>query len=394
MKLKILSDLKFSNFEKSVFLLLFVFLLSFTITAEKILSEPTFYDKKISHSDRAKDINLLIDYLENTYSGKYIYKTEYAALIESLNKYKNENPKPITIKRFEKDLKWIFWNFLDGHLNFGRIQYEKYRQQLVAPKKVTSHEFKTLNKKKILTFKIPTFIIPDESEFLELLDVLKKNIKSIDYLIFDLSHNGGGYMSYPYRIASIVWDTQYRKGKNIQYYPTPYKREFRITNQYSENLFKTYDQRNGLNEFNFFNYLPESQKNFTEVEKSNFEEDVNTIYDFTKKIDYKTPSYPEKIFIITDQHCASACEELLEALEFHPRVTHLGESTKGSVQFFAIGWLQLTHSQLVVNIPTGAIEYYDNRKIEKIGYKPVLNVTPGDSGLLETVYLYIEKNFK
>lgn len=394
MKLKNLSDLKFSALEQSVFLLLFIFLLSFSLISEKILKEPTFYDKKISQTARAQDIDLLIEYLENTYSGKYIYKKEYAALIESLNKYKFENPAPITINRFEKDLKWIVWNFLDGHLNFNRVRYEKYRQQLVTPQKITKHEFKTINKKKILTLTIPSFIMPDETEFLELLDLLKENIKSIDYLIFDLSHNGGGYMSYPYKLASIIWDTQYRKGKNIQYYPTPYTREFRITNQYSENLFKTYDERNGLNEFKFFQHLANEESKTSEPSKSNFEEDVNTLYDFSKKITYKTPSYPEKIFIITDQYCASACEELLEALEFHPRVIHLGETTRGSVQFFAIGWLQLTNSQLVVNIPTGAIEYYDNRNIEKTGYKPKLNVTPGDSGLLETVYLYIEKNYK
>lgn len=396
MKLKILSDLKFSDFEKSVFFLLFCFILSFTLITKKIQSEPTFYDKKISQADRSTDINLLLEYMENTYAGRFLYQKEYEDLKSALNKYKNESDQPITIWRFEKDIRWILRSFADGHLNVSRVKYEKYRQRAFAPQRVVSHEFKTINNKKILTIKIPTFLVPVFSELDETVDLLKNNLNKVDYLIFDLSGNSGGYMAFPYRIAATIWGTNYRSGKSIQFYPTPYKQEFRFLNSYSINLFKTYDQRNGLEEFHFFsNKAATAEQELEEINPENQQlQDINTYYDFSKPTQIKAPDYPQRIFIITDYSCASSCEKLLEALEFHPRVTHLGQSTKGSTQFSSIGWLQLPKSNLVVNIPTGAIEYYDNRKIEGVGYNPKLNVHPGDNGLLETVYLYIEKNYK
>lgn len=394
MKLKILSDLKFSNFEKSVFFLLFCFIFSFLSTTSKILSEPTFYNKKISQADRAQDIDLLVEYLEHTYAGKFIYQKEYQDLKEALNSYKSENSKPITIWRFEKDIRWILRKFADGHLGVTRVRHEKFRQKTSVQPKVISHEFKKINKKNILTIKIPTFLITDDNEVSETIELLNKNVKATDFLIFDLSGNSGGFMSYPYQIAAVLWNEFYRNKKSIQYYPTPYKQEFRFMNSYSINLFKKYDERNGLDDFQFFSTKP-SKKLATEQLKPDYQlQDINTYYDFSKPIEVKAPSYPKHIFIVTDYSCASACEKFIEALEFHPRMTHLGNATQGSTQFSAIGWLQLPNSQLVVNIPTGAIEYYDNRKIENVGYKPKLGVTPGDNGLLETVYLYIENNFK
>lgn len=395
MKLKNLSDLKFSSFELSVFFLLLCFIFSFSLTTNKIQSEPTFYDKKISQADRIADINLLVEYLENTYSGRFLYQKEYEDLKNALNKYKNENEKPITVWRFEKDIRWILRTFADGHLNVSRIRHEKYRQRAFAPQRIISHEFKTINKKRILTIKIPSFLITVDSELDETLDLIKSNIQKVDYLIFDLSGNTGGYMVFPYRIGAVIWGTNYRAGKSIQFYPTPYKQEFRFLNSYSLNLFKTYDERNGLEESHFFS----SKKNKPTDEDLGFEptqqlQDKNIYYDFSKPLQVKAPSYPQRIFLITDYSCASACEKLIEALEFHPRFTHLGQSTKGSAQFSSIGWLQLPKSNLVVNIPTGAIEYYDNRKIEGVGYNPKLRVVPGDTGILETVYIYIEKNLK
>jgi C-terminal processing protease CtpA/Prc len=392
MKLKILSDLKFSGFEKSIFFLLFCFICTFVFTSNKILSEPTFYDKKISQADRTTDINLLIEYLEHTYAGKFLYQKEYQDLKEALNKYKLENSKPITIWRFEKDLRWILKKFADGHLGVSRIRHEKFRQKTSVQTKVISHEFKKINNKSILTIKIPSFLIVDDKEVDEVIELLRNQIKKIDFLIFDLSQNTGGYMSYPYKIAAALWEENYRAGHSIQFYPTPYKQEFRYMNSYSINLFKTYDERNGLEELEFFS--AEAQKKVTEnQDKPDYQiQDINTYYDHTKPIEIKAPKYPQHIFIITDYYCASACEKLIEALEFHPRVTHLGDTTQGSTQFSAIGWLQLPKSNLVVNIPTGAIEYYDNRKIEQVGYKPKLRVVPGDTGILETVYIYIQKN--
>lgn len=393
MKLKILSDLKFSNFEKSVFLLLFVFIFSFSLTGNKIINEPTFYNKKISQADRASDINLLIEYLENTYAGKFIYQQEFEDLKKSLRKYQTESTDPVTIWRFEKDLKWIFREFSDGHLNVGYVKHEKYRQQSMIPQKVTSHEFKKINKKNILTIKIPTFAFQIDSEVDEVIELLKNNIKNLDFLIFDLSGNTGGYMSFPYKIAAVLWEENYRDNRSIQYYPTPYKQEFRFYNKYTINLFKKYGERNGLGEFQFFSHKSKNKER-EELPSDYQVQDINTYYDFSEPLEIKAPSYPNHIFLITDYSCASACEKLIEALEFHPRVQHLGNGTQGSSQFIGVGWLQLPQSNLVVNIPTGAIEFYDNRKIENIGYKPKLGVTPGDYGLLETVYLYIEKNYK
>lgn len=394
MKLKILSDLKFSNFEKSVFLLLFVFICSFSLTTHKILSEPTFYNKKISQAERIKDIELLIEYLEHTYAGKFLFQKEYQDLKDALNKYKHESANPITQWRFEKDLKWILKAFADGHLGVARISHEKFRQKTSVQQKIISHEFKKIKQKNALTIKIPSFLITDENEIADVIELLKANLKKTEYLIFDLSGNSGGFMAYPYQIAAALWGETYRRGKSIQHYPTPYKQEFRFMNTYSINLFKKYDERNGLEDFQFFSNKSSIDKK-TEPLKVDYQiQDINSFFDFTKPIEIKAPSYPQHIFIVTDYYCASACEKLIEALEFHPRVTHLGDTTQGSTQFSAIGWLQLPNSNLVVNIPTGAIEYYDNRKIEQIGYKPKLGITPGDNGLLETVYLYIEKNYK
>jgi C-terminal processing protease CtpA/Prc len=394
MKLKILSDLKFSVFEKSVFLLLFCFIFSFSLTTNKILSEPTFYKKKISQADRIKDIDLLVEYLEHTYAGKFLYQKEYQGLKEALNKYKFESDKPITIWRFEKDLRWILRTFADGHLGVSRISHEKFRQKTSLQPKVISHEFKKINQKNILTIKIPTFLITDETEVVDTIELLNKSIKTTDFLIFDLSGNSGGFMSYPYQIAAVLWDEFYRNRKSIQFYPTPYKKEFRFMNSYSIKLFNKYHERNGLDEFQFFSNKASKDKLTDQIKTVYQLQDINTYFDFSKPIVIKAPIYPKHIFLVTDYSCASACEKFIEALEFHPRMTHLGNATQGSSQFSAIGWLQLPNSNLVVNIPTGAIEYYDNRKIEQIGYKPKLGITPGDNGLLETVYLYIEKNYK
>lgn len=98
--------------------------------------------------------------------------------------------------------------------------------------------------------------------------------------------------------------------------------------------------------------------------------------------------FKEKIYVLIDRECISSCETTLQALESLPGRVLIGESTKGAVEFGEVGKVVLPHSRVVVSLSTMSVHFRDGRKIEKVGYKPDLQVPPGGNALDEALKLF------
>jgi hypothetical protein len=371
-----------------------IFVISFAFAMQKIKTADIYYNQIPSNLIKS-DLDLLEEYLDFTYAGQFILRSEYETLKKDISLYKSVLKNPISRVNFLGELNLMLDTLNDGHLyaiynNYQKPLYEK--KIAIENRTKPSFEFKNIKNQKILTLKINSFVTYDDSEFDKIFDVLKENLSTIDILIFDLTENVGGSMAVPMKMASIIWEEIFRNRYLLQYFPTPYTKEYVFNNDYTAKILKEYDKNKGYLATSFFNAT--NLKKFSDNKANNkVIEVLNTYYDYTKPLKKIPFENIKKIFALTDTECASACEKLIEALELHPKFIHVGQQTAGYTQFTNIGYLLLPNSQLLVSIPIRAIEYYDHRKVEKVGYKPKVEFK-GDSHLLNHLYEYIESEFK
>ena len=83
------------------------------------------------------------------------------------------------------------------------------------------------------------------------------------------------------------------------------------------------------------------------------------------------------IAILTNKHCGSTGEIMVNLLEAHPRVTRIGEETGGCIHFSNMGFFFLPHSKLRINMPCQYRAYRDKRFIERTGIAPHIYVPAG-----------------
>lgn len=93
------------------------------------------------------------------------------------------------------------------------------------------------------------------------------------------------------------------------------------------------------------------------------------------------PRFSGPLYLVVDNHCASACERMLEDLEGRPQTWVVGQKTAGAVRYTHTGLLVLPKSGVQVAIPTVATFYDDQREIEPIGYEPQIIVRDGTDAL-------------
>ena len=89
------------------------------------------------------------------------------------------------------------------------------------------------------------------------------------------------------------------------------------------------------------------------------------------------------VVILVDRDCGSSCELTVEALQGRPGILVVGQATAGAVHFREVGRVLLPHSHIVVNLGTKFVKYDDGRFIEKMGYKPDIELQNGQDALFE-----------
>ena len=89
------------------------------------------------------------------------------------------------------------------------------------------------------------------------------------------------------------------------------------------------------------------------------------------------------VVILVDRDCGSSCELTVEALQGRPGILGVGQATAGAVHFREVGRVLLPHSHIVVNLGTKFVKYDDGRFIEKMGYKPDIELQNGQDALFE-----------
>ena len=96
----------------------------------------------------------------------------------------------------------------------------------------------------------------------------------------------------------------------------------------------------------------------------------------------QTQFFRQKVVVIVDRLCASACETTLQVLETLPARVLVGENTMGAVQYGEVGRLVLPHSKVTVSLSTVTAHFRDGRRIERIGYAPAVRVAVGQDALV------------
>lgn len=91
--------------------------------------------------------------------------------------------------------------------------------------------------------------------------------------------------------------------------------------------------------------------------------------------------FRQRVYVLIDRECASACESTLQLLEKLPGRLLVGENTLGSVEFGELGRVVLPNSRITVNLSTMAVKFRDDREVERSGYAPDLPVRSGQDAL-------------
>lgn len=339
------------------------------------------YKRILSQRELKKDIDLLVYTFENGYGGKDYLKTEVVEFTNTLKRVIADYPNGLELYKLQIIIDESLKKIPDGHLAVSAdepARTERSPASLDATCKTNKEShFEELNLqgKKTLVATIPSFLISDQANQKNLVDTFSEKLSKSDSLILDLRGNRGGYENIPLQLAARLWGEPYREENTIQYYPMPIK----LTNYLKNKLVYTLWSNN---ETEFENRkIPTQEEDFLAYTQ----EDLNLYLDDPPHL--QENGFPKPIYILVDGYCASACERMLEATEMHPNVKVIGEKTAGAVQFGGVGTLALPESHLIVSIPTGRIEYTDNRKVEKIGYTPSILVGKEEDALTKAVSL-------
>ena len=230
---------------------------------------------------------------------------------------------------------------------------------------------------------------------------MEKAIEGKPAIIIDVRGNRGGAMSGPMRMAAFFYGENYRLFSYEQYYPLPYSLiRFKVNPAVmvlSTNYYKLHRLRAKLRSSAKSAHSPYGNQAYQRRLDMIAQMDLPH-YSYEERAEFlfeQEPFDPEKgvakpIYILIDRKCYSACEMLLDALEAHPYVKTVGETTGGAIESGAVYPVILPHSRLWINISTSWLTYKDHRAVEKRGRSPDIAVKQGQDALDVAVRLIVD----
>lgn len=282
----------------------------------------------------------------------------------------------------------ILSKFPDHHLKvkFNRKNCFKMKINYVDVGKnlnnLKDKPWKGIIKSNVYIAAITRFPSGDWPGFLDFINKAKKNAKA---LIIDLRGNGGGDDSISYKMVELLAEQK----TQTPFAPSVHRNSPETLTIWKNNLnlmkayFKDENTSKKLDE-----YIVKTEKKLklalkNEIKEFTLEEDENNgAASYNKEKGFQNP-----IYILQDKVTASSGESTIDLFEYFPNVTKVGYNTAGMLQFGNVGWLELSHTKLQIQMPTKANKYKDGRFIEFTGIKPDIVLNEG-----QDAYEYVIKN--
>lgn len=328
-----------------------------------------------------EDIDFTIWALRKAYAGAvYLPEGQFKSLIQRLNEIKKSSS--LSRLQLAQALQNAFDSVDDAHLGVSAPRVkdnEKTRKPSVGSNRfsgVSSPYFAETVKmaNKVVGFisitKFPSNADPVWGNFSS---DIKKIWQDSDALILDLRGNGGGDDTRGFELASLLYGQKSPSFRIIVTRLTPealtiYRNTYflQIENMKNrvgrmpEEWMRTYTKLTAV--------IAEAKDGKIPSEETRSKS--NAVLD-KAKIPMK------KIYVLQDSGCASSCESLLEALEFHPYVTTVGENTMGLIHFGDVSPFQLPNSVIRISAPIKYFKFPDSRFLEKKGYTPKIRLQAG-----------------
>ena len=272
----------------------------------------------------------------------------------------SRSAKPSSNTEFVNQIFSLHLGFIDTHLSYQAGNSDHRFSGIQNPRVKLSEDLKEgkiINRGQFVYFRtgeVPSPITKTQNDFIQLVREQDRN------LIIDLRGNGGGDDGFAHELAKVLFTADEalpRTTKNDLLSP--------LANiGFCLSLAISYGPEMGG---------AKEQCNQIRASVSNlpFRQLLPRTHHITvDSIEGERPaSYKSKIYLITDQTCASSCETIVEKLSAHPKVITIGQRTYGALHYSNPGIFVLPHSETLIRLPTLRQEY-ENDAGEGLGYQP------------------------
>lgn len=364
------------------------------LTASKLFVEPKSskdIPEGLQHSEIEEDLQILSYALENAYIGKrFIEKSLFDKTLSELWQIPNSGSYPMPLREFAERIDEALLNLPDSHIqsqskygiSMARLRVMEERgpgvgENIAAksekPWRMTSVKTKSGRVPVLGISRLPTSEDRGWQGF-------KSSVPSWlngHYAILDLRRNSGGDDTLP------IWLSDRVAGKGT----SPYK--FRFTRKTPEanailinmarNQIASYKGEGPKSLTNWLKWLTQEYENSLASSSDQLERT-----DFASSKETSEKPYEGQIFVLTDRYCVSSCETAVKAFKKSQRVRTVGTSTGGFFHFGNLGYIELPHSRILIEMGTSYFELDDGSFIEKVGIKPDIEVPTGQDALAYT----------
>lgn len=322
------------------------------------------------------DIQKLIFYLRNAYIGSVVIdKSVFDDVIMDLTNLLQKDLYNFDKAELCLDIGKILSQLPDNHIRcvYGNLYFKPSKIRLDIGNNLNDTEkgWKGYYDGDIGIVAITHFPSGIWSGFKEFIYDLVKNSKNV---IIDLRDNIGGNDEHGEILANTLAGQQvtsvyeYIMKSKSRYNIELWKNGLKNMLKYST----TDEERLGIHQLIAkTDKLLESNKFEThEIYYKNFESSSDLDFDQSKV-------YKGNIYILQNKKTASSAENTIEKFEQFENVIKIGTNTGGYLQFGNIGLLHLDYLDFDIYLPTHYLKYKDDRKVEKIGIKPDIELTDG-----------------
>ena len=330
------------------------------------------------------DSKLLAYTVVTGYGGKgHVPAVPFLSAIDKLDKIR----QPMTPDQLRDRVDETLLDIPDNHLKASLDRKTSAKRAAVIkkgeigknfisdPEKVWEVRIEKKGQSQILLIAIKRFPSHKDPVWFGFIEAVQSELKGSDIIVLDMRGNGGGDDTKGYDLATLLLGHQTVSPVQTEYYnqaPEAFvlaANGYRLTKlrlaadnepapNYLDDLIREQDQK--------FNLARDGKLPIERIETNIGNHSLA-----------KDPAYKKPIYILMDGACASSCESSIYALETHPAVKKVGQSTGGYLHFGNIGQLVLPNSHVIVQIPTKADEYFDHRFVERVGIQPDIAVPVG-----------------
>jgi hypothetical protein len=346
---------------------------------------------------RSEDIEVLTQFLDHAYGGKdYVPQGTYKQLVDSLKQISTPSSEEL-----HSHLVRIFERVPDNHLkaqtwgmqNTATRAKSSIGENIATGQSQSWHTRSTVqNRKTISVIGISRFDLSNDPSWKGFLEKVTEIKDSSDVIILDFRGNTGGDDTMGFRMGEILMGGE-----------APYPVVKQVTRRSPHawliwsNMFSLYArslrEEGKLVPEAVHEHRSKALDSYSRALSDTSWSDEVKDYSYSGSWKYPNPKmFQGPIYILTDKRCGSSCESSIDVFDPMPSVKRVGQSTAGTLHFGNIGKLLLPHSRVIVQIPTHANIFRDNRFTEKVGFAPHINVKDGEDALTKLLSLIEQEN--